>query len=159
MRLGPIVEGVVADALRARLVADGFEALIAAEEGQVWVGHWVQIDGLATREEADRIVTRLTAGGLADAYVLQNQPPFTVSLGVYRDRAKAAAVAATATALGIPPQTTDRFRPGTQFWLSVVVPPGRTLPLEALGQEAGQILRAEAAPCATPQIGATGPIN
>jgi hypothetical protein len=146
MRIGPIADGLAADRLRASLTAGGFDALAASEEGQVWVGHWVQLESVPSREEADRIVARLAAGGLPDAYVLQNAAPFSISLGVFRDRERADAVAAAARRLGFRPQTTDRFRSGTQYWLSVVVPAGRQLP-EKLGQESGQILRAEQVAC------------
>jgi hypothetical protein len=153
VRIGPIVDGSLAQALRARLSRAGFDATVLAEEGQIWVGHWVQLDALATREEADQVVARLTAGGLPDVYVLQTSPPFSISLGVFRDRAKAEKVAATALGMGFRPKTTDRFRPGTQYWVSAVVAPGKKLALDNLGLESGQILRAEKASCATGPVG------
>jgi hypothetical protein len=156
MRIGPLAEGVLAQRLGARLSREGFDATTQAQEGQIWVGHWVQLESFATREEADRVVARLTGGGLPDVYVLQASPPFSISLGVFRDRAKAEKVAAIARNLGFRPKTNDRFRPGTQYWVSVVVPPGRTLPLQALGQESGQILRAEPARCAPGPDGGLG---
>ncbi len=159
VRIGPIAEGQTADTLRARLTAAGFDAATAAGEGQVWVGHWVQLESVASREEADRVVTRLAAGGLPDAYVLQTSPPFSISLGVFRDRERAEAVASAATRLGFRPRTTGRYRAGTQYWLTVVVPPGRALPLNTLGQETGQILRAEQVSCPADPIGATKGIH
>ena len=107
----------------------------------------MQLESVASRDEADRIVARLTAGGLPDAYVFQTSPPFSVSLGVFRDRDRAEKVAQAATSLGFHPQTTDRYRSGLQYWLSVALPPGRTLPLNELGRESGQILRAEPVAC------------
>ncbi len=146
-RVGPLTDGQLADTLRARLGERGFAAVVAAEEGQIWVGHWVQIESVTSREEADRIAARLASGGLPDAYVLQNSPPFSVSLGVFRDRERADKVAAAAAALGFHPQTTDRYRSGMQYWLTVSVPPGRALPLADLGRESGQILRSDQVVC------------
>lgn len=154
VRVGPIVEGALAQTVRARLSRAGFDAAASAEEGQIWVGHWVQLDSVATREEADQAVARLAAGGLPDAYVLQTSAPYSISLGVFRDRARADNVAATAARLGFRPQTTDRFRVGTQYWVNVILPAGRSLPLDALGQESGQILRAEQVVCPTASLGA-----
>lgn len=158
-RIGPIADGQLADTIRARLTATGAAATLAAEEGQVWVGHWVQLESVATRDEADAVVARLAAGGLPDAYVLQTSPPYSISLGVFRDRERADAVAAAAARLGFRARLTDRFRSGLQYWLSVGVPAGATLPLEQLGRESGQILRAESIPCPAGGIGATGPIQ
>jgi len=120
----------------------------------VWVGHWVQLEPVQTRAEADQVVARLAAGGLPDAYVLQTTAPFSISLGVFRDRARADAIAATATRLGFKPALTDRYRSGVQYWLTVVVPPGRSPSLEQLGRETGQILRAETVACPAPAVGA-----
>lgn len=159
VRLGPIAESATAEALRARLASGAFDAAKVVEEGQIWVGHWVQLESVATREEADRIVAQLAAGGLPDAYVLQASPPFSISLGVFRDRARADTVAAAANRLGFRPQTTDRFRAGTQYWLSVIVPDGRELPLDELGREIGEILRAEKVECPAELVGADRPIN
>ena len=114
---------------------------------------------MASREEADRIVARLAAGGLPDAYVLQTSPPYSISLGVFRDRERAEKVAAVATNLGFRPQTTDRYRAGLQYWLSVALPPGQALPMNELGRESGQILRAEPVPCASDSVGEAGTIN
>lgn len=158
-RIGPIADGQLADTIRARLTATGSATSLAAEEGQVWVGHWVQLESVASRDEADAVVARLAAGGLPDAYVLQTSPPYSISLGVFRDRERADAVAAAAARLGFRARLTDRFRSGLQYWLSVGVPAGATLPLEQLGRESGQILRAEAVPCPVGGIGGTGPIQ
>lgn len=158
-RIGPIADGQVADGLRAALAGRGIQSSAVAEDGQVWVGHWVQLESVATREEADRMAARLAAGGVPDAYVFQSTPPFSVSLGVFRDKDRADKVAAAAAALGFHPQVSDRYRAGTQYWL--VLPPGVAgdLPLEELGRQAGQALRAELAACRAAPVGATGPIN
>lgn len=154
LRVGPLADGELADTLRARLAAAGFPTSLASEDGQVWVGHWVQLEPVQTREAADQVVARLAAGGLPDAYVLQTSAPFSISLGVFRDRARADAIAAAATRLGFRPQLTDRYRNGVQYWLTVAVPPGRSPSLEQLGRETGQILRAESVACPAPAVGA-----
>jgi hypothetical protein len=156
-RVGPIVDGQMADGLRARLAGLGLAAATTAEEGQIWVGHWVQIESVASREEADRIAARLAAGGLPDAYVLQASPPFSISLGVFRDRDRADKVAAAAVKLGFQPQTTDRYRAGLQYWLTAAIPAGRTLPLDDLARESGQILRADRIACPASTDGDPGP--
>ncbi|MCC7257016.1 MAG: SPOR domain-containing protein [Gammaproteobacteria bacterium] len=152
-RVGPLADGQLADTLRSSLVARGIGATVMTEEGQVWVGHWVQLESVASRQEADSIAARLMAGGLPDAYVLQTSPPFSISLGVFRDRERADAVAAQAARIGFRPQVTDRYRAGLQFWLTLVVPAGTPFSAEGIGRETGQILRSEATPCAAGTIG------
>jgi hypothetical protein len=156
-RVGPIADGQMADALRARLAGLGLAATTTAEEGQIWVGHWVQIESVSSREEADRITARLAAGGLPDAYVLQASPPYSISLGVFRDRDRADKVAAVAAKLGFQPQTTDRYRAGLQYWLTAAIPAGRTVPLDDLARESGQILRADRIACPAGTDGGPGP--
>lgn len=159
LRIGPIADGQMADTLRAQLAGKGFEARTAAEEGQIWVGHWVQLESVASREEADRIAARLAAGGLPDAYVLQTSPPFSISLGVFRVRDRAEKVAAAAAQLGFRPQTTDRYRAGIQYWLTAAIPAGQAPSLDELGRESGQILRADPITCPTGFVGGIGGIN
>jgi hypothetical protein len=155
-RLGPIGDGQVADALRSRLAGLGVASTMTTAEGQVWVGHWVQIESVASRAEADRAVARLAAGGLPDAYVLQTSPPFSISLGVFRDRGKAEAVSSAAAALGFRPQVTDRYRAGIQYWLTFSQPAEGKLPLEDFAREFGQILRTERVACPAAPIGSVG---
>jgi SPOR domain len=147
VRVGPIADGEVAGRLKTRLEGNGFAPSIGDEAGQVWVGYWVQLEAVATREEADAITARLAAGGLPDAYVLTTGAPYPISLGVFRDRERADAVVATATGLGFRPQVSDRYRAGVQYWLTLRMPTGRSLSLDELGKETGQILRSEPANC------------
>ncbi|QOJ33206.1 MAG: SPOR domain-containing protein [Gammaproteobacteria bacterium] len=157
-RIGPIGDGQVADALRAALAARGLRATTMVEAGQIWVGHWVQLESVPTREAADRMVARLAAGGLPDAYVFQSAPPFSVSLGVFRDKDRADKVAAAAAALGFHPQLTDRYRSGAQYWLYLQVA-SDALPLGELPAEPGPGLQAESVPCSTMPVGGTPMIN
>jgi hypothetical protein len=146
LRIGPISDGQAADRVSERLRREGASVSQNAEEGEIWVGHWVQLENVGSRAEADRMVSRLNAGGLPDAYVLQDSPPFSISLGVFRSRERAEKVAAEARRLGFKPLMGDRYRPGVQYWLSVSALPGR-LNLNELARESGQILRSESVPC------------
>jgi len=156
-RIGPLVDGQLADMLRSSLNGRGVRTGMTTEEGQVWVGHWVQLEQFSSRQEADQIAARLAAGGLPDAYVLQAVPPFSISLGVFRDRARADNVVSQASRLGFKPRITDRFRAGLQYWLTAEMRPGEDLSLEDLGKESGQILRAEPMSCGSGANGATRP--
>lgn len=157
-RLGPIDDGQFADTLRATLAARGLRATTVVEAGQVWVGHWVQLESVPTREAADRMVARLAEGGLPDAYVFQSQPPFSVSLGVFREKERADRVAAAAAALGFHPEVTDRYRSGAQYWLFLQAAP-EALQLGDLAREAGPEPKVQPVPCSAMPVGVTPPIN
>lgn len=158
LRLGPITEAAVADQLKTRLLAEGLTDIsVVTEEKPLWKGHWVQAGEFAVREEALQAVTRLAAGGLADAHVPPGGPPFRVSLGVYLERGQADTVAATASKLGVAVRITDRFGPGRQYWLQGVALQGQSLSLERIGREFGQILRFETISCQAPPDWRQGP--
>ena len=159
LRIGPLADGQIADTLRGSLNARGISTTASSEEGQIWVGHWVQLETVSTRAEADAMATRLAAGGLADAYILQTSPPYSISLGVFRDKDRADKVAADAARLGFRPRITDRYRTGLQYLLTAVIPPGTSLSVDDLGRESGQILRAEPVPCPADAIGGRGALN
>ncbi len=158
-RIGPVADREVADKLHARLAGRSLQVSTVVESGRIWVGHWVQLESVPTREAADQIVARLVAGGLPDAYVLQSAPPFSVSLGVFRDKERADTMAAKAAALGFRTELVDRYRSGTQYWLLLPTVPGHMLRLDDLAREAGQILRAETVICRPDPVGAAEPIH
>jgi hypothetical protein len=145
--------------LRSRLSELGVPSTMTTAEGQVWVGHWVQIESVASRAEADRAVGRLAQGGVPDAYVLQTSPPFSISLGVFRDRERAESVMAAARALGFRPQVTDRFRSGLQYWLTFPAPGDQRVSVDALAREAGPNAGTERVTCPAGPIGAPAAIQ
>ncbi len=152
-RIGPLADAGVADAVRRRLQREGITVSQNSAEGQIWVGHWVQIPNAGTRQQAEATVSRLTAGGLPDAYILDTAGTISISLGVFRDRQRAEKVAADARRLGLQPLISDRHRPGVQYWLLATVPSGRPAALPDVAGDSGQILRSEPVPCAPAGIG------
>ena len=158
-RIGPLSDGGLADAVGQRLRAEGIAVSQTSEEGQIWVGHWVQLENVGNRQQADQIVGRLSAGGLPDAYVLQATGPISISLGVFRSRERADKVVAEARKLGFQPTVTDRYRPGVQYWLLVRAPAGGRLGLTELARETGQIIRSDAVPCPPTDVGGANAFN
>jgi hypothetical protein len=159
LRIGPLPDAGLADRVSQRLQREGIAVSQSAEQGQIWVGHWVQLENVVNREEADRIVAKLSAGGVPDAYVLPSAGPIAVSLGVFRSRERADKVVTDARRLGFRPVVTDRYRVGFQYWLQAKVPPGGRARLAELTRESGQILRSDAVPCSPGAVGGTGPID
>lgn len=152
-RIGPFADTGAAETARRSLGSAGIEGGLSSDEGQVWVGHWVQLEKIGERAEADAAVGRLAAAGVPDAYVIEATPPFSVSLGVFRERDRADKVAATARGLGYAPVVADRYRSGTQYWVGISLAAGQSLDIGRLGLDPGQIARAEPTACMAPAGG------
>jgi hypothetical protein len=147
MRIGPFAREVDADSVGAALEASDAEVSRNSEMGQVWVGHWVQVTGQASRLMAEQTRDKLKAAGMRDAYVLAGDD-HRISLGVFRLRSSANGVVQQATQLGLPTRVDDRFQPGANFWLQVRMPDDLTPQLGELQATPGQILRTETILCA-----------
>ena len=147
LQLGPFDDpGALAAAARA-LRAAGREVREVLRPGEVWVGNWVQIDGLATLEAAEQARRRLVAGGLTDAYILQVDGAHRISLGVFRERERAEGVQRRARELGFSPALGDRYRPAQEAWLELRQPPGERFDPALLALPSTQILRTEEVAC------------
>jgi len=150
IRVGPFAEGDVADSVGRQLSRRGFRVGRSSQEGEIWIGHWVQLENLDSIESAQAALTRLIDGGLPDAYVVQTEPTARISLGVFRNRERAENVAGIARKMNFVPVMTDRFRPGTEHWLRVDLNTDEELQLSDIQLETSQILRTENIRCGAP---------
>ncbi len=146
LRVGPLVDSEQANAVAHQLAGAGYSVSQTSREGRAWVGHWVQVENLASRELAARVLRTLTEGGLSDAYIVESDQVRKVSLGVFRDRERAERTAARAIALGVEATISDRFRPATEYWLEVVSDRG-VIDLTEFQLDTSQILRGERVSC------------
>ena len=80
--------------------------------------------GFASVPDAETARQRLMAGGLADAYLMQDGAQPMISLGVFRDRGRADRVAGAARSLGFEVVMRDRYRPTVEQWLLIRPRPG-----------------------------------
>jgi hypothetical protein len=154
LQIGPLPTNAAAQQARERLVSRGIDAVPVARETQQWLGHWVQIDGFSSVSDAETAHQRLIAGGLADAYLMQDGIEPLISLGVFRDQSRAERVAGTARALGFEAVMRDRYRPAVEQWLLIRPRAGQALGTADLSIAGDRIMRTENAPCgADPEAG------
>jgi cell division septation protein DedD len=131
--IGPISNPVDAGDVTQALSSSGFMANQRTAEGDVWLGHWVFIDAIATQEEATEIVDRLADNGIDEAYVIADgNNGNLVSLGVFSEEQRAQQRLAEAEALGYTPVVADRSQPGDVYWLDVTAPGDAAFPISAL---------------------------
>jgi hypothetical protein len=146
--IGPLPDVVAAQQAAARLVAQGLDTAVIGRDTQVWLGHWVQIVGFASVPAAEAARQRLAAGGIADAYLMQDGAQPMVSLGVFRERSRADRIAAAARGLGFVVTLRDRYRPAVEQWLLIRPGPGQDPGPSALRlADDRNILRVEPASC------------
>jgi len=145
--VGPFRELSQAAAAAATLRGAGFQPVQRVGEGDVWIGYWVYVPAIATEQEANEILAKVRAEGIADSYVIPNSDSGNlVSLGVFSEISGVSRRRDQVRALGFEPQVVDRTRRATVYWVDVTLAPGQALEFDAL-QPPGRILRLEQRPC------------
>ncbi len=129
------------------LSSAGYTPTRRAEDGDVWLGHWVYLEHITTQGLAETISTVLAEYGLLDTYFdPSGEEGDVLSLGVFREFNRAETVRDRVLGLGFEPEMTDRTRPGTLYWADLILETEEVLDLEPL-QTAGRIIRLEQRVC------------
>lgn len=145
--VGPFRELSQTATAAATLRGAGYQPLQRVAEGDVWIGYWVYIPGIATEPEANEILAKVRANGIADSYVIPNSDSGNlVSLGVFSEISGVSRRRDQVRALGYEPQVVDRTRRATVYWIDIALDPTQTLDFDAL-QTPGQIIRLEQRDC------------
>lgn len=156
MSIGPFRELAQAAGAASSLRMTGFMPTQRVAEGDVWIGYWVYIQAIPTGREADAILERVRAAGLADSYVIpQSDSGALVSLGVFTEINGVTRRRDEVRALGYEPTVVDRTRRATVYWVDVLLGQEQTLDLETL-QAPGRILRLELRACPVGSAGSSG---
>lgn len=147
--VGPFADLPQAAQAQAALKAAGFEPRQRMEQGEIWAGYWVSIQGLPTRDEAESALKTLTANGIADVYVMPgSDPPNVLSLGVFSDYQRAQRRLDEVRALGLTPRIDDRKRAGSVYWIDVELQePGQMIDTSIFQTDARKITRLEMRAC------------
>jgi hypothetical protein len=144
--VGPFRELSQAAAAAGNLRAAGYLPEQRVAEGDIWVGYWVYLAGIPTRQRANEILADLQQHGITDSYVTPGDDGFLISLGVFSEVSRAGTRREEVRALGQEPNVVDRTRRGTVYWIDLQVPAAQTLDLETL-QTPGRITRLEQRSC------------
>lgn len=124
--LGPFKTNTDADTALAEYRADGMRASMRTTEGQVFVGHWVQIRNIPNREEGNVILQKLKDGGLGDAYLVPTEEEgLKISLGLFGEKSRAERIELQAKSMDLPADITPRMRDATVFFVDIGLPPGK----------------------------------
>jgi hypothetical protein len=124
--IGPFKTYAEADGALADYAGDGMRASVRTTQGQVFVGHWVQIRNIADQATGNVMIEKLRAGGLGDAYIVPTDDEgLKISLGLFGELSRAERVELQAKSLGLPADISPRTRDATVFYVDIGLPPGR----------------------------------
>jgi cell division septation protein DedD len=148
--VGPFRELAQAATAAANLRAAGYEPTQRVAEGDIWIGYWIYIEAVATEEQANEILEKVRANGIADSYVISNSDSGNlVSLGVFSEISGVRKQREKVRELGYDPKVVDRTRRATVYWVDVVLAADQVLDFDAL-QTPGRIIRLEQRACERP---------
>jgi hypothetical protein len=147
--VGPFAELAEAAQAQAALRGVGFNPRQRVEQGELWVGYWVSVQNIATREDAEDAVETLKNNAIDDVYLMPGgDPAYTLSLGVFSDYQRAQRRADEVRAIGLEPKIEDRKRAGSVYWLDVDLPePGTLIDTAIFQSDPGKIMRLEMRAC------------
>lgn len=124
--IGPFQSNAEADAAMGDYESQGMTASIRTTEGQLFVGHWVQIRNVPDREAGNAMLERLRDGGLGDAYLVPTDDEgLKISLGLFGEMPRAERVELQAKSLDLPAEISPRTRDATVFFVDIGLPPGK----------------------------------
>jgi hypothetical protein len=149
MSVGPFANLPQAAQAQAALRAAGFEPRQRAEQGEMWAGYRVSVQGLATREAAESALRMLMDNGISDIYLLPgSDPPNVLSLGVFSDYQRAQRRVDEVHALGLTARIDDHKREGSVYWIDVDLhEPGQILDSSIFQSDPRKITRLEMRAC------------
>jgi hypothetical protein len=124
--IGPFKTNTDADGALADYENEGMRANVRTTQGQVFVGHWVQIRNIPDRDAGNAILDKLKAGGLGDAYLVPTDDEgLKISLGLFGEMSRAERVELQAKSLDLQADITPRTRDQTVFFVDIGLPPGK----------------------------------
>lgn len=124
--LGPFKTNAEANGAVAEYEGEGMRVSVRTTQGQVFVGHWVQIRNIPDREAGNAILEQLRLGGLGDAYLVPTEEEgLKISLGLFGEMSRAERVELQAKSLDLAADITPRMRDTTVFFVDVGLPPGK----------------------------------
>jgi hypothetical protein len=159
LSVGPFIDLASSAQAAALLKAKGFDPRQRAEQGQVSVGYWVYVAGIAGLAEADRALVTLERNGIKDARFMPESADAgrRLSLGLYSERSRAERRAQAVRQAGLSAEIVERKLPGTLYWVDLTPPPGtNTVPVQELFAGGGSS-RIAVQPCLPGATASTAP--
>ena len=121
-RVGPLRSEDAMEKLQQELGEAQLNAVILSEDPGVVLGHWVYLPPQRSLALARLKLEELKTKGLKDvAIVLEGEPKYAISLGVFRNKLTARKRLKRIRAMGYEPEMALRYRRKPEIWLLVEV--------------------------------------
>ena len=118
----------VNDAERAKTeyADEGLRAIVRAGQGQIFIGHSVQVVNVPDRHAGRTMLNKLHDGGLGDAFIVGNDDDgLSISLGIFGNQTNAEKVELQARSIGYDVNVSPMTRDAQVFFVDIGLPPGR----------------------------------
>ena len=124
--IGPFKVRSDADSGVLEYNVDGMKAAIRQERGQVFIGHSVQVQSVASREEGREMLATLADEGLSDAFIIGNdEDGYAIALGIFGNLENAERVELQAESAGFEVEVTPRMQEQDVYFVDIGLPPGK----------------------------------
>lgn len=146
--LGPFRSGEDADRAKIEYAGEGMRTALRSGQGQIFIGHSVQVPNVPDREAGRAMLSRLHSGGLSDAFLVGNEEDgMSISLGIFGDQSNAEKVELQAKSVGFDVDISPMTRDAIVFFVDIGLPPGKGAGaiVDKYGEE--KVLLRDAATC------------
>ena len=124
--IGPLKHSDDADSAVLEYANEGMKAALRKMRGQIFVGHSVQIQNVATRNDGRNIIGKLSEQGLGDAFIVGNdEDGYAIALGIFGNAENAEKVELQAKSAGFEVVISPMSRDGDIFYVDLGLPPGK----------------------------------
>lgn len=124
--IGPFRASDDAEAAQKGYADAGMRTALRSNMGQIFIGHWVYIEGIPDRETGNQMIEKLHAGGLTDAYLAPSDDGGRlISLGLFGSMEGAERVELQAKSMDLPATIAARTQDGMVYFVDIGLPPGK----------------------------------
>jgi len=124
--IGPFKVVGDADSAALEYNNEGMRAALRSGQGQIFVGHSVQVLNVPTREAGRTILSKLAEAGLGDAFIVGNEEDgLAISLGIFGNATNAERIELQAESAGFEVDISPMTRDGAIFFVDIGLPPGK----------------------------------
>jgi hypothetical protein len=104
----------------------GMRASLRSAEGEVFIGNWVQIRNIPSREAGNEMLRTLQDSGVSEVILLQDtNGGYKISLGLFGEKIGVERMELAARSLGMEPEILPEVRNAMLHYVDIALLPGR----------------------------------